>query len=165
MKHYYSVEEISAELGISRQKLNNRINNLGLDKKKLSDKEKEILIEDCKDVLKGKSKQKSISASLENAKSIQTLEISKLNGSTVEQRYEHAKQTFDNIVHYMAICEMNLKDAGISVMTSNGNNAQNPNFKSYNDLLKQYNSLQKTINELEEKLKLTSATTQKAIDD
>lgn len=165
MKRYFSVDEISNEIGISRQQLTIRIKNLGLDTKKLSEKEKQIIIEDCKDVLEGKDIQNSIFEINKKAKQVKSVTISNITGATTEQTYAITKQKFDYIVQCLNECEYIIKDTGMFVKSSNGTSTQNVVVKTFNDLMKSYNTTLKTLNDLEEKLKLTSTSIERAIDD
>lgn len=165
MKRYYSVDEISTDIGISRQQLTERIKKLGLDTKKLTKDDIEIIKDDSFDVLDGKTKQKAILDVANDNLKKQSLVISDIKGATYEQRYKEAKKKLDIVTELMGKCEKSIYTVGMNVKSTNGNASQNPDFKSYIELLKQFNALNKTINELEEKLKLTSTSIKKAIDD
>ena len=165
MKRYFTVEEISTEIGISRRKLSDHIKKLGLDTKKLTEKEKQILIDDCKDVLLGKKDQKTILDTNIDIEKMKTLEISNLNGASYEQRLAITKQEFDFVVKSMAKLRKELIETDFVVKSSNGNTSQNAKVKTYNEFVKSFNSLQKTINEIEQQLKLTSTSIERAIDD
>ena len=165
MKDYYSVEEISKIIGVSRQQLTIRAKKLGFNLKKLSEDEKNLLIEDCSDVLEGKSDQSAILSYKSDLKSLKNPLISKIDGATTEEVLKNAKEQFDFVVQCLEECKANIKENGIAVKSSNGNTAQNTYVKSFNDFAKTYNTLLKSINDLEDKLKLTSKTTVRAIDD
>lgn len=162
MKHYYSVEEISTEIGISRQALTKRIKKLGLDTKTIGNKEKKLIIDSASEEIE---KKKLTTDILSSVSSLQTIEILNETGSTLEQRLVIAKQKFDFVNQCIAECESAISSVGTIVDNANGSVSSNPAVKTMNELLKQHTALQKTINELEERLKLTSTSTQKAIDD
>ena len=165
MQDYYNIDEISKELGISRQKLSPKAKKLGFDLKKMTEDEKNLLIDECVDVLEGKSNQSAILSFKSDLKSLKNPLISKIDGATTEEVLKNAKEQFDFVVQCLEECKANIKENGIAVKSSNGNTAQNTYVKSFNDFAKTYNTLLKSINDLEDKLKLTSKTTVRAIDD
>jgi len=164
MKNYYSVGEISTELGISDKTIYKRAAELGFDTSKITEKRKEKLIQACKAVVDRKKEAKELLKAAENVKSDA---ISGQTGSTLEKRLEIAKKEFDNISKSLAECQIVIERKGTIMM--NGNNgivSSNPAVKTKCELLKQHNALQKTIQDLENTLKLTvSSDSGSAIDD
>lgn len=165
MKDYYTIDEISKELGISRQKLSPKAKKHGFDLKKMSVEEKNVLIDECKDVLEGKKIQSDILMANSMSKGLKSREISKKSGATHEERLEMSKIEFDFVNNLLEEAKATIKMSGILAKSTNGNSSQNSALKTYNDLIKSRNILQKEINELEEKLKLVNDTTARAIDD
>ena len=165
MKDYYTIEEISKEFGISRQKLSPKAKKLGFDLKMITEEQKNVLFDVCSDVLEGKANQSAILMSKSELKIAKKPLISNLTGATSEETLKDAKKRFDFVVECLNECEKNIRENGIGVKSSNGNTAQNTYVKSYNDFSKTYTALLKQINELEDKLKITNSTTARAIDD
>lgn len=165
MKGYYSVEEISKKIGISRQKLTNRIKKLGFNTKKLGDEEFKAILYDCLDVLQGKKEQSGLLEADSSTKVKQTAKISNKSGSTIEQRLKMAKIELDFIKMQLEKEKAKILACGSTVKSSNGNSSQSSAMKTYNDLIKSFNIIDNKITDLELKLKLTSTSTAKAIDD
>lgn len=163
MKDYYTVVETSAVLNISRSRIYEVCRKLGIDTRKIDD----AVMDRLKEAFTGVKKNKKNSESFEvNQKNVQSLSISCDSGATLEKRLADAKQKFDDINRSLAEYQLAIDIYG-EVMLNDKNSSpySNPVRKPMNDTLKQYNSLQKTINELEEKLKLTSTSKKRAIDD
>lgn len=165
MQVYYSIEEISKDIGISRQTLTKRVKKLGLDSKKLGNKERELIIADVQDEIDKKNVSKDVLKSVIGAYNVQSVSISSINGATYEQRLEISKQKLDFVTKELDKLEKAIADSGSIIDNANGSISQSPVVKTFNDYLKSYNTLQKTINELEEKLKLSTTTRDSAIDD
>ena len=160
MQDYYSVEEISKKIGISRQKVNDRVKKMGFDTKKLGDDEFKAILYDSLDVLQGKKAQSDILVADSDIEVQEIAIISNESGSTIEKRLELSKIEFDFITNQLEKERKKVLSVGTSVKTSNGNTAQSSAMKTYNDLIKSRNILNKEINELEEKLKLSKSTSE-----
>lgn len=165
MEYYFSVNELSTEFGISTRSIYNKANKLGIDTKKIGLNEKEKLKESFSEVSKLK---KNASVFEQASGTVQTAEISNLNGSTVEQRLEIEKKRYDNLNRTIAKYQLAIDTYGdVFINEANGQPYANPVQKSLNEAYKQSAVINKTINELEEKLKysILASSQESAIDD
>lgn len=167
MKGYFTIGEISKEIGVSDKTLYKRAKDLEIDTSKITSKRKEMLIKACEEVANRKNSVKGFLQNVSNAKVVESDTISSQSGSTLEKRLEIAKQKFDFVNKCIADCESAIKANNVIIDNANGSISSNPAVKTMCELLKQHTSLQRNIQELEEKLKLisTSTTTGSAIDD
>lgn len=158
MEHYYSVEEISKEIGISRQNLTKRIKKMGVDTKKIDENTKKAIIDDCFDEINKKNTKNMILNVINGVSEVKSSEISNESGSTLLKRLEIAKQKYDFVNECLAILEIEIKELGILINNANTSVSSNPAVKSWNELTKSQNVYQKQIDDLEEKLKLSRST-------
>ena len=164
MQNYYSVGEISAEIGVSDKVIYKNAKLLGIDTQKITETRKKKLIKSCKSTIDRKNEAKEF---IKGTKADKTEEISLNSESTIEKRLTIAKREFNLITKSLADCQMAIDKKGTIIMNNNGAISSNPAIKTKCELLKQHNALQKTITELESALKMTIPTTQKSsvIDD
>ena len=164
MQHYYSVAEISAELGISDKTIYKKVAEFGFDTSKITESKKNRLIKALQPTIDRKREAKEL---LNVKNRTKTMEISNETGSTLEKRLEIAKIEFDNINKSLAECQNLIDQKGTMMITpTNGAVSSNPAVKTKCELMKQHNALQKTIQDLENALKLSiSSNSGSAIDD
>lgn len=166
MQHYFSIGEISSEIGVSDKTLYKRAKDLKIDTSKITLSKKNKLIEACEEVASRKNSVKGFLQNVSSAKVVESSMISSQSGSTLEQRLEIAKQKFDFVNKCIADCELAIKANNVIIDNANGSISSNPAVKTMCELLKQHTSLQRNIQELEEKLKLISTSiTGSVIDD
>ena len=167
MKGYFTIGEISKEIGVSDKTLYKRAKDLKIDTSRITLKRKEKLINACEEVARRKNSVKGFMKNVSKAKVIKSSSISSQSGSTLDVRLKIAKQKFDFVNKCIADCESAIKANNVIIDNANGSISSNPAVKTMCELLKQHISLQRNIQELEEKLKLisTSTTTGSAIDD
>ena len=159
MQNYYSVGAISTEIGVSDKKLYKVAKDLGIDTKKITKTRKNKLINACKDTIYRKKQANELVNDLKSAKLEKSCDISSKSGSTLEERLEKAKKSYDDVVNNIEACIYMIELKGEFITNSNnGSISPNPALKTKCELLKQKNALDKTINELEEKLKLSKST-------
>ena len=153
MQKYYSVEEISMEIGVSIPTIRQKAKNLGFDTQRLTENRKKRIINACQSVIQKKNEAKEL---LNVKNNIKYEEISSESGSTLEKRLEIAKREFDCINKSLAECQNIIDQKGTMMITvTNGAVSSNPAVKTKCELLKQHNALQKTIQDLENALKLS----------
>lgn len=165
MKDYFSVGEISTEFGISRQTISKKIKELGIDSRKITEQDKDLIYKQCLTTIKAKDNRKELE---EKEKLIETDTIVDKNGSTLEQRLEIAKREFDNLNKSLIKYQIAIETYGEYLIDEkNSQPYPNPLMKVKVDLWKQHNALQKTIQDLEDKLKysISSSLNDSAIDD
>ena len=153
MRKYYSVEEISTEIGVSIPTIRQKAKNLCFDTSKITENRKKRIIDACQETIRKKNAAKEL---LDVKNRIKTTEISGESGSTLEKRLEIAKKEFDYINKSLAECQNIIDQKGTMMITAtNGAVSSNPAVKTKCELLKQHNALQKTIQDLENALKLS----------
>lgn len=166
MQDYISVGEISTMIGVSDKKIYKVAKDLGVDTKKITNKELLLIQEGCSDTIERKKQANELADELKKAKLEKSEEISNQNGSTIEQRLINAKKDYDKVLKNIVACDYLIDSKGEFITNSNnGAVSSNPALKTKCELLKQKNALDKTINELEEKLKLTIATSKFSVID
>ena len=158
MQNYYSVDEISAEIGVHRASIYQKAKLLGIDTQKITEKRKNKLIEAVKPMLERKNEANEFLNDVKTEKIGKTVEIFGQSGSTLEQRLSIAKKEFDLITKSLAECQIAIEKKGTILMNgNNGTISSNPAVKTKCELLKQHNALQKTIQDLENALKMSVA--------
>lgn len=158
MQNYYSVDEISAEVGVNRNTIYQKARNLGIDTSKITEKRKIKLIQAVSDTIERKNEAEAFMNDVKNEKVCKTVEIFGQSGSTLEQRLSIAKKEFDLITKSLAECQVAIEKKGTILMNgNNGTISSNPAVKTKCELLKQHNALQKTIQDLENALKMSVA--------
>lgn len=166
MTNYYSVDEISAEIGVSRTTIAKKVKEFGFDFAKITKARKNKLIKACQSTIDRKNEAKAFLNDVKQANVGEIEEISSQSGSTLEKRLSIAKKEFDNVTKSLKQCQIAIDQKGTILMNgNNGTISSNPAVKTKCELLKQQNALQKTINELEQALRLTFTTDKEAIDD
>ena len=167
MQNYHSIDEISAEIGVSRATLSKKANFLGFDVSKITDARKKRLIKACEPTIERKKEAENFLKETKSVKVGQIEPIVNQTGSTLEQRLIIAKQEFDKVHQSLLECQVAIEKKGTILMNgNNGTISSNPAIKTKCELLKQFNALQKTIQDLEDKLKYTSIPTESSpIDD
>lgn len=167
MKDYFSIGEISKEIGVSDKTLYKRAKDLKINTSRITLKRKEKLIKACEDIANKKNSVKGFMKNVSKVKVTKSSSIASKSGSTLDVRLKIAKQKFDFVNNCIADCENAIKANNVIIDNANGSISSNPAVKTMCELLKQHTALQRNIQELEEKLKLisTSATTTSAIDD
>ena len=156
MQNYYSVDEISAEIGVNRNTIYQKARNLGIDTGKITENRKLKLIKACSETIERKKEAEDFLNESKKAKVEKTAEIAGQTGSTLEQRLAIAKKEFDLITKSLAECQVAIERKGTILMNgNNGTISSNPAVKTKCELLKQHNALQKTIQELENTLKMS----------
>ncbi len=154
MKNYYKIDEISIELGVSRETIRKNIKKLGLDSRKIDETAKSLLVKELQSTLNIKNKGKMLESKVLGAKVEQSDEIPIESKSSLEilrikaiQRYNLLEETAKNL-------EIVIKeDLGFVVNGTNGLVGLSPAVKGITEITKQQNALTKTIKELEEALK------------
>lgn len=162
MQDYFSVVEISAEIGVSDMVLYKKAKLLGIDTSKITKDEKEKLIDACSETIQRK---KDAQEFIKGAKVDETDMISLQSESTLEKRLYIAKNEFNHITKSLADCQMAIDKKGTIILNNNGAISSNPAVKTKCELLKQQNALQKTISDLEQALKMSIPSQESAIDD
>ena len=158
MQNYYSVDEISAEIGVNRNSIYQKAKILGIDTSRITEKRKMKLIKAVSPILDRKKEADAFLDDVKGAKVGKTVEISNQSGSTLEQRLSIAKKEFDLITKSLAECQVAIEKKGTILMNgNNGTISSNPAVKTKCELLKQHNALQKTIQDLENTLKMSVA--------
>lgn len=158
MQNYYSVDEISAEVGVNRNTIYQKARNLGIDTSKITEKRKIKLIQAVSDTIERKNEANEFLNDVKSEKVGKTVEIFGQSGSTLEQRLSIAKKEFDLITKSLAECQIAIEKKGTILMNgNNGTISSNPAVKTKCELLKQHNALQKTIQDLENALKMSVA--------
>lgn len=153
MQDYISVGAISTEFGISRQTISKKLKELGIDSRKITQEDKELLYNACKNNFLAKEGRKDYE---EKVKLIETDPILTKSGSTLEERLIIAKREFDNLNKSLLECQIILDTYGhFSINGDDNKPYPNNAMKTKIELLKQHNALQKTIQELEDKKKLS----------
>ena len=159
MQNYFSIEEISKEIGVSDKTIYKRCSELGFDTSKITKTKKIKLIKACQSTIDRKNEANEFINDVKNAKVGKTDEISAQSGSTLEKRLAIAKKEFDNVSKSLAECQVAINLKGTIIMNgNNGTISSNPAVKTKCELLKQQNALQKTIQELENAMKLSIST-------
>lgn len=162
MQNYFSVAEISAEIGVSDKVLYKNAKLLGIDTSKIDAEAKEKLIEACSSTINRKKEAKEF---LNGAEPGQSEEISLETESTLSQRLYIAKKEFNLINKSLADCQMAIDRKGTIIMNPNGAISSNPAIKTKCELLKQFNALQKTISDLEQSLKMATPISKRSVID
>lgn len=162
MKDYFSVAEISAEIGVSKDVIYKHARILDIDTSKIDDQAKEMLIDACSETINRKKEAKEF---LTGADPSESEEISLDSESTLSQRLYIAKKEFNFITKSLADCQMAIERKGTIILNNNGAISSNPAIKTKCELLKQHNALQKTISDLEQALKMAAPAKNKVIDD
>lgn len=162
MQDYFSVAEISAEIGVSDKVIYKHAKLLGIDTSKITEDEKERLIEACSKTIARKTEAQEF---ISGAKVDETDMISLQSESTLEKRLYIAKNEFNHITKSLADCQMAIDKKGTIILNNNGAISSNPAVKTKCELLKQQNALQKTISDLEQALKMSVPSQESAIDD
>lgn len=158
MQNYYSVDEISAEIGVNRNSIYQKAKILGIDTSRITEKRKTKLIKAVSPILDRKKEADAFLDDVKSAKVGKTVEISHQSGSTLEQRLSIAKKEFDLITKSLAECQIAIEKKGTILMNgNNGTISSNPAVKTKCELLKQHNALQKTIQDLENAMKMSVA--------
>lgn len=153
MQNYFTVAEISAEIGVSNKVLYKNAKLLGIDTQKITLSRKKKLIKACLSTIKRKKEAKEF---LTGAKAEESDLISLESVSTLDKRLEIAKNEFNLITKSLKDCQMAIDRKGTIIMNgNNGTISSNPAVKTKCELLKQQNALQKTISELEQALKMS----------
>ena len=153
MKNYFTLDEISREIGVSRETLRKKCRILGIDTQKVTLSRKNKLIKACSETIKRKTEAKEF---LTGAKAEESDLISLESVSTLDKRLEIAKNEFNLITKSLKDCQMAIDRKGTIIMNgNNGTISSNPAVKTKCELLKQQNALQKTISELEQALKMS----------
>ena len=164
--NYYSVDEISAEIGVNQTTIYQKAKILGIDTSRITKTRKNKLIKACQTTIERKKEAKAFLEDVKQENIDKTEEISSETGSTLEKRLSIAKKEFDNVSKSLKQCQIAIDKKGTILMNgNNGTISSNPAVKTKCELLKQQNALQKTINELEQALKLTITFSKDAIDD
>lgn len=163
MKHYFTVDEISAEIDVNRNTLYKKAKSLNIDTSKITKTDKASLIEACSETIARKREAKELLSGIEVS---ETDKISLESESTLEKRLEIAKNQFNLITKSLAECQAVIDKKGTILMNgNNGTISSNPAVKTKCELLKQHTALQKTISDLESALKLSFASPHSVIDD
>lgn len=167
MTNYYSVDEISAEIGVSRTTLSKKVKEMGFDFAKITKAKKNKLIKAVQPTIDRKKKAKEFIDDVKQEEVGEIDEISSQSGSTLEKRLSIAKREFDNVTKSLKQCQKAIDLKGTILMNgNNGTISSNPAIKTKLELLKQHNALQKTISDLEQALRMTITPSSKdAIDD
>lgn len=152
MQNYFTVDEISAEIGVSNKVLYKNAKLLGIDTQKITVSRKKKLIDACSSTIKRKNEAKEF---LTGAKVKENDFISLESVSTLDKRLEIAKNEFNLLTKSLKDCQMAIDRKGTIIMNNNGAISSNPAIKTKCELLKQQNALQKTISELEQALKMS----------
>lgn len=165
MKDYFSVVGISAEFGISRQTLSKKIKELGLDSRKITADDKELLYQACQSNFEARNSRKELE---EKVKAMITDSIVDKSGSTIEERLSQHKKRYDNLVKSIEHYQTAIDCYGEFYIDEKNNQAYpSPMVKMRNELLKQLVSIDTKIQDLEDKKKLSIASSlnDSAIDD
>lgn len=163
MKYYYSLDEISTEIGVSKETLRKKCYKLGIETSSIDADDKKVLIEACAETIARKREAKELLNGVEVSKSDL---ISLESESTLSKRLEIAKNEFNLITKSLAECQAVIDKKGTILMNgNNGTISSNPAVKTKCELLKQQNALQKTISDLESALKLSIESPHSVIDD
>lgn len=158
MPNYFSVDEISAEVGVHRSSVYQKAKSLGIDPSKITEKRKNKLLNAIMPMVERKKEADAFLDDVKSAKVGKTVEISHQSGSTLEQRLSIAKKEFDLITKSLAECQIAIEKKGTILMNgNNGTISSNPAVKTKCELLKQHNALQKTIQDLENAMKMSVA--------
>ena len=154
MENYFTLDEISREIDVSKETLRKKCYQLGLETRQIDAETKKILLDACAETIQRKTEAKELLSDVEVDESEM---ISLESASTLEQRLYIAKKEFNLITRSLAECQAVIEKKG--TILSNGNNgtvSMNPAVKTKCELLKQQNALQKTISDLESSLKITA---------
>ena len=162
MKHYFTVEEISTEIGVNVNTIYQKARKLEIDTSKIDESAKESLINACASTIARKKEAKEF---LNGAEVSESEMISLESESTLAKRLEIAKNEFNLITKSLADCQMVIDRKGTIILNNNGAISSNPAVKTKCELLKQQNALQKTISDLESALKLSIESPHSVIDD
>lgn len=162
MENYYKIDEISIDLGVSRETIRKNIKKLGLNSRKIDESAKKLLIDELQSTIDLKNKGKTLEKKVLDAKVEKSDDIPIESGSSLEilrikaiQRYNLLEETAKNL-------EIVIKeDLGFVVSGTNGLVGLSPAVKGITEITKQQNALTKTIKELEEALKITSTSQNK----
>lgn len=166
MANYYSVEELSNEIGVHRTTLYQKAKLLGIDTQKITEARKSRLIEALKPTIDRKKEANDFLNDVNSEELGEIDEISSQSGSTLEKRLIIAKKEFDNVTKSLVQCQKAIDLKGTILMNgNNGTISSNPAVKTKCELLKQQNALQKTISELEQALKMSVPLAHNVIDD
>ena len=166
MANYYSVEELSNEIGVHRTTLYQKAKLLGIDTQKITEARKNRLIEALKPTIDRKKEANDFLNDVNSEELGEIDEISSQSGSTLEKRLIIAKKEFDNVTKSLVQCQKAIDLKGTILMNgNNGTISSNPAVKTKCELLKQQNALQKTISELEMALKMSVPLVHNVIDD
>lgn len=156
MEHYFSVDEISAEIDVNRNTLYTKARNLNIDTSRIGENEKQMLIDACSETIARKKEAKELLSDVKVKKS-ELIDLK--NTSTLEQRLFIAKKEFNLITKSLAECQAVIDKKGTILMNgNNGTISSNPAVKTKCELLKQQNALQKTISELESSMRIVPST-------
>ena len=163
MKDYFSLDEISREIEVSKETIRKKCYQLGIDTKEIDIKSKKILIDALAETIQRKTEAKEF---LNELNSGESEAISMKNESTLEQRLYIAKMEFNRITKSLEECQIAIDKKGTIMMNgNNGTVSSNPAVKTKCELLKQQNALQKTISDLEQSLKMSIPSKDKKIID
>lgn len=168
MSSYFTVGEISAEIGVSDKTLYKRAKLLGIDTSKIDSKQKKALIEACSDTISRKQGTKFLMDIQSNVKVENVEAISGQTGSTIESRLQDAKREYDALnLDLIEVAEVIRHTGRIVTNGNNGATSISSAMKTKLELLKQFISLQTKIQDLEDKLKYSVQITKQesAIDD
>ncbi len=160
MQGYYSIGVISNEIDVSDKTLYKIAKKLGLDTKKIGDKEKQMLIDECKSTISNKKKSKAFVEATKKVKVEKSDDISMISGSTLEQRLIKAKKDYDYVSQSIDKYKKLIDLQGAGKTNVNGTTTSNPFAKDVREFIKVKIALDKSISELEEKLKLSKSTSE-----
>ena len=153
MANYFSVEEISNEIGVSASTVYKRCALLGIDTAKISTKAKKEIINACSETLSMKAEAKSLEDKLKGIKVSPKYRLFGTNGSKVQMMLDLALQDFDANQKMILECQEVIDQFGTIMKTShNGTISSNPAVKTKTELLKAQSTLRKDIKELENAL-------------
>lgn len=146
MKNYFTVDEISAEIGLNRITLYKKAKLLGIDTSKITKTVKKKLINACKETISRKEDAKEFEQAIKSKKVAKKNLLVGKSGKELEIMLELAIKDFDNNQKSIEECQFAIEEKGTII--NNGNNgtiSSNPAVKTKTELLKSQSVLRKDI--------------------
>lgn len=150
---YYTIDEISNEIGLSTDLIRHRCYSLDIDTKKIGKDEKAMILDACSEAIERKADSKSFEQMVKSIKVASKEQLVGTDRNILQIMLDLAKKDFDDNQTAILQCQEVINEVGAIIKTShNGTISSNPAVKTKNDLMKSQSTLRKDIMLLEQAL-------------